>query len=244
MKHLSRSATPARIVTRLLAAALLVAAVGCKGSSSSARSERAGDQARLGPLLPPGAGGRLGDPANQEARDVARRQAARGPGARPDRGDRGDRPWAGGQLSPEDRQARRDEMMARREERRQEMMETYDADHDGQLSETERGVMHEARVAEMVDRLDTDRDGKLSKAELEDMVGRGRRPPPDFANLDADKDGFLSVEEMTKAMPPRGPRGGWGGRDDGDGPPGPPRPTRAVPAPTTTPAPTATPATP
>lgn len=235
MKPLTTSAKSTRTVTRLLAAALLVAAVGCKGSSSSARSERGSDQARLGPLLPPGAGGRLGEPANQEAREVARRQAARGPGARPDRGDRGDRPWAGGQLSPEDRQARRDEMMARREERRQEMMDTYDADHDGTLSETERGVMHEARVAEMVDRLDTDRDGKLSKAELEDMVGRGRRPPPDFTNLDADKDGFLSVEEMAKAMPPRGPRGGWGGRDDGDGPPGPPRPTQVVPAPTTTP---------
>jgi hypothetical protein len=107
----------------------------------------------------------------------------------------------------------RDEMLARRDQRRQEILDTYDSDQDGQLSDDERAMMHESRVSGIVDRLDDDGDGRLSRAELSEMRTSARRPLPDFDTLDTDKDGFISVEEMAQGRPQRdrGMRGGPGG---------------------------------
>lgn len=110
-------------------------------------------------------------------------------------------PWADGE------RPKRDELIERREQRRKDMLAAFDADADGQLSETERADMHASRIAVIVDRLDTDQDGKLTKAELEEMKNRGRRPMPDFDKVDTDGDGFITVAEMAKARPPRDRRG-------------------------------------
>lgn len=105
----------------------------------------------------------------------------------------------------------REEMLARRDARRQEMLDMYDADQDGQLSDEERNLMHEARMSGVVQRLDDDGDGRLSRTELLEMRSSARRPMPDFDTLDTDKDGFISVEELAVGRPARGP-GGPGGR--------------------------------
>lgn len=111
----------------------------------------------------------------------------------------------------------REEMMAKRDERRQEMIDQFDTDKDGKLSEVERETMHTARVTEMMGKIDSDHDGKLSKAELEAAPMRGRRGGPDFDRLDADKDGFVSATEMAAMRPPRGGRGlGGPGGPGGD----------------------------
>ncbi len=107
----------------------------------------------------------------------------------------------------------REEMLARRDARRQEMLEMYDADHDGQLSDDERHLMHEARMSGVVQRLDDDGDGRLSRTELSEMRTSARRPMPDFDTLDTDKDGFISVEELAAGRPARGPGDRGGPRD-------------------------------
>lgn len=119
---------------------------------------------------------------------------------------RGRGTWA--ELSPEERDVLRAEQQTRRDERMREMIATFDADQDGKLSEPERAAMREARSIEAVDRLDTDHDGKLSEAELALRPTRGFRPPPDFATLDADHDGFVTIEELDLGRARRGPRGG------------------------------------
>jgi len=111
----------------------------------------------------------------------------------------------------------REEMLARRDARRQEMLDMYDADHDGQLSDEERNMMHEARMSGVVQKLDDDGDGRLSRTELSEMRTSARRPMPDFDTLDTDKDGFISVEELAVGRPARGP-GGPGGRGWRGGP--------------------------
>ena len=45
------------------------------------------------------------------------------------------------------------------------MMAKYDADGDGELSETERKAAHEARRAEVLAKFDADGDGELNEAE-------------------------------------------------------------------------------
>jgi|GEM_PF-2595452 len=111
-----------------------------------------------------------------------------------------------------------EEMMARRDAKRQEMLDKFDADHDGKLSDTERTAAHQARTGEMMTRMDADKNGKLSKAELEDNPMRGRRGAGDlFDRLDVDKDGFVSSAELEQAGPRRGFRAGG---PDGPGQPG------------------------
>lgn len=90
-----------------------------------------------------------------------------------------------------------------RDERRKQALETYDADKNGELSDEERNVMHEARVADMVARMDQNADGRLTREELDASAAKRRRPPPDFESIDANKDGFVTVEEMAAARPPR-----------------------------------------
>lgn len=144
----------------------------------------------------------------QQARPPVSSLPRRGPDGKVLETDR-KKPWANGERPT------RDELLARRDARRQEMLDAFDSDKDGQLSDEERLEMQESRMAVVVDKMDLDRDGKLSKAELEAMPPRGRRAPADFATLDTDQDGFVSVEEMTKNRPQRGPGGPRGGRDRG-----------------------------
>ena len=216
-------------VTTLLMASVLASA-GCKSNSSSKKSGAAGDTEVGGPLLPPGGRDELGpDRTGLGDRPV------RGPRGGQTPGDRTGGVWdQGRQITPEELAERRGANQARWQERREEVLATFDADKDGALSKEERAAMHESRVSGMVDRLDTDRDGKLSQAELAELPGAGRRQQPDFATLDVDKDGFLSVEEMARGVPQRGPRGGRDFRDPEDGA------TGAPPAAGTTPAPTRT----
>ncbi len=151
------------------------------------------------------------------------------------------RPFPGRDRDPADAQVpddrpTREEVGQRRNERRQEEREMYDADKDGQLSPDEREIMREARVAGMVDHLDGDRDGKLTPAELAVAGGGdGGRGAFDFTTLDGDQDGFVTVEEVSAGMQARGPGrrrgdrgdpgpggiggGGGGGRDGGAAPP-------------------------
>ena len=184
----------------ILAASLLI---GCKSGSAPAKNGRGseGERGAHGPLLLPPGGSMGGGDSMRPT-----------PAPRPD-GPQVERRggWGGADLTPEQRGARREEMQARRQERMQEMLATYDADRDGRMSETERTAMREGRVAEMVDRLDTDHDGKLSKTELEGMADHGPRAADSFANLDTNADGFISVDEMVRGRP-----GGFGRRGTGD----------------------------
>ncbi len=215
--------TAAALVARLALAALAAGAVACKqdatptsggastsssgGGGGSAGAETSAEVKRLAPRngALPAAPRRLGDGslagADDGADDGERRRGRRGDGPRPDR----------------------EEMRAMGDQRRLEALEIYDADKSGELDESERAVMHEARIADLVTRLDKDADGRLTKAELEEMATRGRRPPPDFAVIDTDKDGFVTVEEMARSQPARP-----GGRDrrgpPGGAPPAPPVP--------------------
>ena len=204
----------------ILAASLLI---GCKsGSAPKNGPSLEADRGAQGPLLlPPGGGG--GDSMRPT---MPRRPDDAPTGPQVER--RGG--WGGADLTPEQRAVRREEMQARRQERMQEMLTTYDADHDGRMSETERTAMREGRVAEMVDRLDADKDGKLSKAELEGMADHGPRATDSFANLDTDGDGFISVDEMVKGRPGGfGRRGGRApGGDDGEATAPAPAPTAPI----------------
>jgi hypothetical protein len=146
----------------------------------------------------PGAPASDGDQAAARDRGGNRPPMPRhlGSGADDDQAD--DHRWGSG-----DRPSR-EEMEARRDERMKEMLDKFDADHDGQLSDTERTAAHQARVADMMTRVDTDHDGKLSQAEMDAMPMRGRGGRgPDFATLDVDKDGFVTPAEMAAARPPR-----------------------------------------
>jgi Ca2+-binding EF-hand superfamily protein len=75
----------------------------------------------------------------------------------------------------------------------------------------------EAMIAETM-RLDKNDDGKLDRSEL------GERRQGLMARADADKDGFVTKDELTKAMTQRGGRGGFGGGRPGEGRPGEGRP--------------------
>ncbi|TXF87091.1 EF-hand domain-containing protein [Neolewinella aurantiaca] len=62
---------------------------------------------------------------------------------------------------------------------------------------------------EMFAEMDTNKDGKLAKDEVSGRLAEN------FTTIDADSDGFLSVEEIKNARPARGGRPG-GGRPGGD----------------------------
>jgi Ca2+-binding EF-hand superfamily protein len=64
-------------------------------------------------------------------------------------------------------EAERQEMRARMQERRAEMLAKYDTNNDGELSAEERAQMRKDRAAEAFKRLDTNGDGVLSLAEFE-----------------------------------------------------------------------------
>ena len=101
------------------------------------------------------------------------------------------------------------------------VIEKYDTDKDGTLSEAEKAEMRkawEARRAEFMKKYDTDGDGKLSEKERE--AAREARKKAMLEKYDTDKNGELSEEEKEAARKdgarfgrPRGKRGGRGGRE-------------------------------
>ncbi|HVV85222.1 MAG TPA: hypothetical protein VHE35_19305 [Kofleriaceae bacterium] len=211
-----------RLTTATLLSALCALAIGCHSSPAKKAPPAQQTATRQGPLLLPGGPG-LGadsDGAATPGRPGGPRRGNGDPGTAAAGDDQGWRVRRGNQqdLSPEELQARRQEMAAMRQDRRQQMIDQFDTDHDGQLSDQERQAMHLQRVTQMVDRLDGDKDGKLSRDELEAMADRSAgRWAPDFDRLDLDHDGYVTPDEMTKAMPQRGPRGGrfYGGGENG-----------------------------
>lgn len=50
---------------------------------------------------------------------------------------------------------------------------------------------------ELLKNMDANEDGKLAKAEIEGRLEK------DFDKIDADKDGFITEEELKKAGPPK-----------------------------------------
>jgi hypothetical protein len=153
------------------------------GGGSAGAGSTSADHSKRNPALPP-APRRLGDgalaPNEQQTPDGE--------------GRRGDMRLPEG---ARDRAA----MAAMRDERRKQVMEQYDADKNGELDDTEREAMHQERVADMVARMDSDADGKLTKAEMEASMANRRRPPPDFDTIDANHDGFVTVDEMVASRP-------------------------------------------
>ncbi len=124
-----------------------------------------------------------------------------------------------------------------------EVLEKFDADKDGQLSDDEKKAMHaemkarmEARKAKMLEKYDTDKSGELSDTEKEAMkADMEARHKALIEKYDADKDGKLSREEVKTArdageeLPPMGPghgpgpggKRGPGGKKGGPGGPPP-----------------------
>lgn len=94
--------------------------------------------------------------------------------------------------------------------RKERMMEKFDTDKDGQLSETERAAAKtemQARKAADLKIYDKDGDGELSKEERQALgeAKRAERHAEVLKKYDADKDGVLSEEERAKVREEMGP---------------------------------------
>jgi Ca2+-binding EF-hand superfamily protein len=122
--------------------------------------------------------------------------------------------------------AQEEERPRRDGEMRQQMIEEFDADGDGELNDEERQTAREAM---------RERRGGGGRGEGRGPEGRPAPPDPNalFDEFDADKDGQLSREEFTKLTETRRgflrggrPQGGRGPRDsvsrEGGDRPGPP----------------------
>lgn len=82
-----------------------------------------------------------------------------------------------------------------------ERFDAIDANHDGQISFEElRGAHHKARGEGFLKRLDADGDGKVSKAEA--LAKATER----FDRVDANKDGFITSDEIAAGQGHRGHR--------------------------------------
>jgi Ca2+-binding EF-hand superfamily protein len=71
-----------------------------------------------------------------------------------------------------------------------------DANHDGQITADELRAFHEKRRAEQFKKVDTNGDGKISKAEAQ---ANAPRLYEHFDQLDINKDGFLTPDELKAA---------------------------------------------
>ena len=96
-----------------------------------------------------------------------------------------------------------------------ERFDKLDRNDDGRLTRDERGGMHHRNGKRGLARLDTDRDGRISRAEFATMEARmaewrarhaehagkgdakrGHRAPMVFAEVDANRDGYLVRTEL------------------------------------------------
>jgi len=102
------------------------------------------------------------------------------------------------------------------------VMEKFDTDKDGKLSEDERKAMQEARRAkvdefrkEMITKYDKDGDGELNEEER--TTARTARQAELIKKFDTDGDGKLNAEERAKMPKPERRPGGPGGKRGPDG---------------------------
>lgn len=135
----------------------------------------------------------------------------------------------------EDDAPNKEDRAGRRAEMRQKMLDEFDADGDGDLSETERTTAREQMRSRRADKSKGAKGAKGSQGRKRaTQRGKGRRGsggPPDAARLfnehDANGDGQLSREEYMKltaavrsSRPPHGPGQRGGPRSDGPPPAG------------------------
>lgn len=97
------------------------------------------------------------------------------------------------------------------------IMEKFDADKDGKLSEDERKAMHAAKEAkmeehrkEMLTKFDKDGDGQLNDEER--AAAKAARQAEMTKKFDTDGDGKLSDEERAKMPKPKMRHGGPDGK--------------------------------
>ncbi len=89
--------------------------------------------------------------------------------------------------------------------RRRHRMEQLDTDGDGKISDEERAAARHKRAEDLLSRSDVNGDGKVTPDEL--AQGRFRRMKPE--ELDTNKDGTISVDELDAALEQRSRM--WGG---------------------------------
>ncbi|HUQ04261.1 MAG TPA: hypothetical protein VM261_17300 [Kofleriaceae bacterium] len=198
----------AALVARLTLAAFAVGAVACKKEAEPAKA--ASSEHSGGDTSSSAGGAETSADSQRKAQLPAMPRKLPNGDLAPGESDKPGRPWADG------RHPDREQMKAMRDERRKQALDTFDADKNGELDDTEREAMHEARTADMVARMDSNADGKLTKEEVEASMSSRRRPPPDFDQIDTNHDGFVTVEELSAARPARGFRGRG---DDSGAPP-------------------------
>ena len=98
--------------------------------------------------------------------------------------------------------------------RRAEVIQKYDANKDGALSDQEKASLkadmkakHQAKKQAMLTKFDTNKDGKLDGAERQ--VARDTRMTERFQKLDADGNGSISLAEFKAGK--QGKQGRFGG---------------------------------
>lgn len=86
-----------------------------------------------------------------------------------------------GKLSEQERKAMREEMKAKMDGRKAEMLKKFDTNGDGKLDETERAAMKAEREAmhkALVEKYDTNKDGKLDPEEAKAARAAGEKMGP------------------------------------------------------------------
>jgi Ca2+-binding EF-hand superfamily protein len=78
-----------------------------------------------------------------------------------------------------------------------------DTNHDGQLTIEELRAFHAKQRASRWKKIDTDGDGRISRAEAQ---ANAPRLAEHFDELDLNKDGYLTPDELQMAHPRRPPR--------------------------------------
>ena len=101
-----------------------------------------------------------------------------------------------GKLDESERAAMRASMKAKWQEKRAERVARYDLNKDGVLDEGERAAMRKAFVGKMFTKLDVNSDGQLTAEEVKCTHLAGQ-----FASIDTDKSGTLSLDEVVAARP-------------------------------------------
>jgi len=85
------------------------------------------------------------------------------------------------------------------EERRAQRLKEFDKNGDGKLDRDERQAMRQANLDRRMERMDRDGDGKISRQEA--STGRiGPRLLANFDHADADRDSFVSRQELERAV--------------------------------------------
>lgn len=105
---------------------------------------------------------------------------------------------------------------------RSQVIQKYDTNKDGQLSDQEKAALkadmqakHAQMKAEMLAKFDTNKDGKIDDAERQ--AAQNARAEERFKKLDTDGNGQLSLSEFKAAHQGKQGRFGHGGHRGGHG---------------------------